>query len=88
MPLLSQDTAVVALPNITTVPFHTFRSVPHIMTRADSVNTEAAFTEQSFITLFKKAGYSTAWLSNQDMLSSYAYFMHEADSLLYGNAVK
>lgn len=88
MPLLTTDTAVVSLPNIITVPFHTFRSVPHIMTRADSVNTEAAFNEQSFITLFKNAGYSTIWLSNQETSASYAYFMHEADSLVYGNAVK
>lgn len=58
------------------------------MTRADSLNPDRAYNEQSFITLFRKAGYHTLWISNQDITSSYAYFMHEADTLLYVNSGK
>jgi len=56
------------------------------MTRADSLHPDLADEEQSFITLFKKAGYRTVWLSNQDEVQSYSYFMHEADELLRINA--
>jgi len=56
------------------------------MTRADSTDTESAYTQQSFITLFKKAGYSTSWFANQDLSDSYAYFAHECDTLVYCNA--
>ncbi|MCM1348887.1 MAG: phosphoethanolamine transferase [Firmicutes bacterium] len=81
-PRLSADTAVVSLPKMFTGPCYTHVSVPRIMTRADSLNPDRAYTEQSFITLFDKAGYRTAWLSNQDAVNTYAYFMHEADTLV------
>lgn len=85
-PSLSSDTAVVSLPDMRTIPFFTHTSVPRIMTRADSLHPDLADEEQSFITLFKKAGYRTVWLSNQDEVQSYSYFMHEADELLRINA--
>lgn len=87
-PRLSLDTAVVSFPHIKSVHSFTHVSVPHILTRADSIHQEIAYEEPSFISLFKKAGYRTAWFANQDNLSTYVYFMHEADTLVYGNAVK
>jgi glucan phosphoethanolaminetransferase (alkaline phosphatase superfamily) len=87
-PRLSRDTALISLPNITTVPYYTHTSVPHILTRADSIHPDLAYDEQSFITLFKKAHYTTSWLSNQDNVNTYAYFIHEADTVVYANAAR
>lgn len=92
-PRLSGIQGLVSYPNIYSEAFHTHASVPHIMTRADSANTDIGFTEPSFITLFRRAGFRTSWLSNQDTDLAYTYFMHEADTLdivargqsLYGN---
>lgn len=88
MPLLCADTAVVSLPKMRTVPYYTHVSVPHIVTRADSIHPDRASEEQSFISLFKKAGFHTAWLSNQDEVVSYTYFMHEADELIRINSAR
>lgn len=85
-PLLSADTSVVSLPHVFTDEFYTHTSVPRILTRADSLHPLRAYDEQSFITLFNRAGFRTAWLSNQDQVKSYAYFMHEADTLVQCNA--
>lgn len=85
-PLLSADTGIVSLPRIYTSEYYTHTSVPRILTRADSVHPLRAYDEQSFISLFKKAGFRTAWLSNQDQVRTYAYFMHEADTLVQCNA--
>lgn len=88
MPRLSRDSSVISFPNVYSSYTHTYVSVPHIMTKADPINTDAAYSEQSFITLFKKAGYTTAWFANQDLSDSYSYFAHECDSLYYCNAAK
>ena len=87
-PLLAGEQNLVSFPNVYSEYTYTHVSVPHIVTRADSVNPDAAYTEPSFITLFNKAGYRTWWISNQDNVGSYAYFIHEADSVVYGNAAK
>lgn len=87
-PSLSADTAVVSLPKMRTDQLYTHVSVPHIVSRADSLNPDIAYSEQSFISLFRKAGYRTAWLSNQDEVETYAYFMHEADTLVRCNGAR
>lgn len=84
-PRLQKDTAVVAYPFVTTEPCYTHTSVPHIVTRADSIHPDRKWEEQSFITLFKKAGFKTFWISNQDDASTYVYFMNEADTLQRAN---
>lgn len=86
-PLLKKENCI-SLPHIYTEPCHTHESVPHILTRADSVHPERAYTEQSFITIFKQAGYRTSWISNQDKIDTYSYFMHECDTLIYVNSGK
>lgn len=83
MPNLSRDTAAISLPHIYSEATYTHASVPMIMTRADSAHTDRRYEEQSFITLFKKAGFRTAWITNQDLGISYTYFAHEADTLVY-----
>ena len=87
-PLLAQEANLVSLPHIYTEPTFTHTSVPHILTRADSVHTERAYTEQSFITLFKQSGFRSTWLANQESVNNYVYFMNECDSLLYVNSGK
>lgn len=87
-PRLIKEKNLISIPEMYTEPYFTHTSVPRIMTRADSINPDRAYEEQSFITLFRKAGYHTLWISNQDMSTSYAYFMHEADSLIYVNSGK
>lgn len=87
-PLLAKEPNLVSLPEMYTEPYFTHLSVPRIMTRADSIYPDRAYNEQSFITLFKKAGFNTAWISNQDATETYSYFMHEADTLVYSNAAK
>lgn len=88
LPLISLDSTIVSLPNMFTEEWCTHTSVPRIMTKANSDCPEQAYEEQSFITLFKKAGYHTSWISNQDANPTYVFFMHEADSLIMSSATK
>lgn len=83
MPRLSRDTALISFPSVYTPYTYTDISLPRILTRADSLREDAAFEDQSFVSLFKKAGYRTAWIANQDLTRSYTYFAHECDTLLY-----
>lgn len=84
-PNMARDTAIISFPNIYTEPYYTHTSVPHILTRADSIYPERAYNEQSFITLFKQAGYRTSWIANQESVDTYVYFMNECDTLIYAN---
>lgn len=88
MPRMSADTALVSLSHIRSHATHTYASVPHILTGCDSTMADSAFASQSVITLFRRGGYRTAWFANQDLASSYAYFAHEADTLIWGNAAR
>lgn len=87
-PLLAKDSNVISFPNMRTIPYYTHVSVPHILTLADSIDSVRAYDDQSFITLFKKAGFSTAWISSQDETPAYAYFMHECDTIILTHAAK
>lgn len=81
-PLLMKQSNIISFPNVRSEYCHTYISLPHIMTEPVDGNPDAAYDRQSFITPLKKAGFYTAWLSNQDDLNSYSYFMHEADTLI------
>lgn len=87
-PLLAKDSSVISLPNIYTDECYTHTSVPAMLTRTDSITPERAYTERSFISLFKKAGFRTSWLANQESVENYVYFMKECDSLIYANSGK
>lgn len=82
-PNLSRQTNLVSFPNIYSEYTHTNRSLPHILTRADSVNTERAFTETSFVPKFASQGFKTIWLSNQELAHTYADFINECDTAVY-----
>ena len=88
MPLLSRDTALISFPEVYSEATFTSASVPVLMTKADPADAAAPYNDQSFVTLFKNAGYSTAWFANQSISQSYAYFAHECDSLIYCNGAK
>jgi len=64
------------------------KSATIILTRADSANIEVAFTESSFIPLFKRCGFSTAWISNQDPADTYVGFINECDTTIYAHPEK
>lgn len=85
MPFMESDSNLFVFSRYYSPFFHTEASVPHILTRKVDGNPDAAYNDQSFITLFKNAGYRTAWFANQSLSSSYSYFAHEADTLLFPN---
>lgn len=87
-PFLSKRSRLISLPNIYSEYTNTNRSLPHILTRADSANVEIAFTESSFISLFKQCGFSTAWISNQDPAETYVSFINECDTVIYAHPEK
>lgn len=87
-PLLSGDSSVVSFPHIYTEECYTHTSIPVILTRADSITPDRAYTERSFISLFRKAGFHTSWLANQESVKNYVYFMNECDTLIYANSGK
>lgn len=82
-PRLSLRKNIFSLPHVFSEYTNTNRSLPHLLTRADSVHTEFAFTETSFISLFKQCGFNTAWISNQDPGYTYVGFMKECDTIMY-----
>lgn len=87
-PYLMEEDNLVSLTDIYGAECFTHTSVPQIMTRADSANPQRAYDEQSFVTIFKDAGFKTTWIANQESVATYAYFMNECDTLIYVNGDK
>ncbi len=73
---------VISLPNIDSIYGVTNRAVPLMMTRATKDNEDVTYKENSFISLFNKHKFTTAWISNQDLIdnsySNIASFANEA----------
>ncbi len=73
---------VVSLPNIDSIYGVTNKAVPLMMTRATKENEDITYKETSFVSIFNKHGFSTAWISNQDVIdnsySNIAAFANEA----------
>lgn len=86
-PNLSKED-IISFPHIYSEYTYTNASVPHILTRADSIYPDRAYSERSFIDLFKQCGYYTSWLANQESAKSYVYFMNECDTLVFHNMNK
>lgn len=87
MPILSRDSIIVSYPDIHSDSYYTHVCVPLIMTDTDTLTRDNAYSEQSFVTLFRKAGYRTGWFANQELSDLYGYFAHEADTIVYCNNV-
>ncbi|MCC8145775.1 MAG: phosphoethanolamine transferase, partial [Bacteroidales bacterium] len=79
---------IISFTNIYSEYTYTNASIPHILTSADSIHPERAYKERSFIDLFKKCGYYTSWLANQESAKTYVYFMNECDTLVFNNINK
>lgn len=80
-PRLEKD-GVISLKNVYSEWTHTNQSVPYILTRADSAHKELAYSEQSFISIFKQCGFKTYWLGNQEPGKTYINFIYDCDSTI------
>jgi glucan phosphoethanolaminetransferase (alkaline phosphatase superfamily) len=83
-PLLSQEANLVTLPDVITSVSATRLSVPVIISRKPATESlKDGFSEKSFISAFKEAGYKTFWLSNQISFGKFdtpvSVFAKEAD---------
>ena len=76
---------VISYSNIFSEWTHTNLSLPHFLTRSDSVNHKPATKELSFISIFNLCNYHTYWLANQEPAHTYMPFVKEAQSLIYVN---
>lgn len=87
-PSLSKTPGVVSLRNVISPHSATRRAVPSLLTGTSPIN----WTHGSLITLFKQAGFSTAWLSNQSPTgvhdSTIGLYAHEADEVMFINPVE
>jgi glucan phosphoethanolaminetransferase (alkaline phosphatase superfamily) len=83
-PLIEQ-LQVISLPNINSFFGVTNQAVPLMLTRATNKSFEIANKETSFISIFNKHGFTTAWISNQDIIdnsySNISSFANEAQIL-------
>jgi glucan phosphoethanolaminetransferase (alkaline phosphatase superfamily) len=83
-----EELNVISLDSIFSDFVYTNKSVPHLMTRASSDNPQIAYTERSFIDVYKVAGIKTATIANQDAEKPYVYFINEADTTIKSNQSK
>jgi len=89
-PLLSQEANVVPLPDVITSVSATRLSVPVIVSRKPATDSlKDGFSEKSFLTAFKEAGFKTFWLSNQISFGKFdtpvSVFAKEADVIDFLN---
>ena len=87
-PRLTNRENIISFPNIYSEQTHTLASLPYILTRADSIHDEYQYTETSFVSIFRKAGFYTSWISNQDLGSTFSHYLSECDSVAFANAGK
>lgn len=83
-PLLRKEANLVSLSNVITSVSATRLSVPVLVSRKPAMQSlQAGFSEKSFLTAFKEAGFKTYWLSNQMSFGQFdtpiSVFAKEAD---------
>lgn len=83
-PLLKLESNLVSFNDVVTAVAATRLSVPIIVSRKPAAQSlKAGFSEKSFITAFKEAGFKTFWLSNQMSFGQFdtptSVFAKEAD---------
>jgi len=83
-PLL-QNEDVISFPRIYSEWTHTNKSVPLILTRADSSDYTRSYTEKSFISIFNYCNFDTYWIGNQEPGDTYIYFINECDTMIINN---
>ena len=83
-PLLKHEANLVSLSNMITAVSATRLSVPVLVSRKPATQSlKAGFSEKSFLSAFKEAGFKTYWLSNQMSFGQFdtpiSVFANEAD---------
>ncbi len=83
-PLLRKESNLISLPDVITAVSATRLSVPVLVSRKPAMQSlKAGFSEKSFLTAFKEAGFKTYWLSNQMSFGQFdtpvSVFAKEAD---------
>lgn len=83
-PLLKQESNLISLSNVVTAVSATRLSVPILVSRKPATQSlKAGFSEKSFLTAFKEAGFKTYWISNQMSFGQFdtpvSVFANEAD---------
>lgn len=89
-PLLKNEPNLVSLANVVTAVSATRLSVPVIVSRKPATQSlQAGFSEKSFLSAFKEAGFKTYWLSNQMSFGQFdtpiSVFANEADVVQFMN---
>lgn len=89
-PLLSREANLVMLPDVITAVSATRLSVPVIISRKPAMQSlKDGFSEKSFLTAYKEAGFKTYWLSNQVSFGQFdtpvSVFAKEADVIQFLN---
>jgi len=89
-PLLGKEGNLVVLPDVITSVSATRLSVPVIISRKPATQSlKDGFSEKSFLTAYKEAGFKTWWLSNQISFGQYdtpvSVFAKEADVIQFLN---
>lgn len=88
-PLLSQQKNFISFTNVTTGWAWTRMSVPVMISRKPPQMQSSFFPEKSIVSVFKEAGFWTAWYSTQGALgfheSAVALHASEADAVQYAN---
>ncbi|MDL2358328.1 MAG: phosphoethanolamine transferase [Pseudomonadota bacterium] len=89
-PLLKQEANLVTLPDVITAVSATRLSVPVIISRKPAMQSlKDGFSEKSFITAYKEAGFKTFWISNQISFGQFdtpvSVFAKEADVIEFLN---
>lgn len=89
-PLLKKESNVVSMANLITAVSATRLSVPVIVSRKPAtMSLQAGFTEKSFLSAYKEAGFKTYWLSNQMSFGQFdtpiSVFAKEADVVQFMN---
>ncbi len=89
-PLLSKEANLINLPDVITSVSATRLSVPVMISRKPAMKSlKNGFSEKSFITAYKEAGFKTFWLSNQVSFGEFdtpvSVFAKEADVVQFLN---
>ncbi|MBI1889712.1 MAG: phosphoethanolamine transferase [Burkholderiales bacterium] len=83
-PFLKRENNLISLSNVVTAVSATRLSVPILVSRKPATQSlKAGFSEKSFLTAFKEAGFKTYWISNQMSFGQFdtpvSVFANEAD---------
>lgn len=87
-PKLNHRSNLINLGDVYSMHTHTSASVPHLLTPADSLHPDLAYSKESWIPYLHNIGFRTSWISNQDITDSYAHFIYSADTIIFPNSEK